>query len=256
VRSIVSRDGPTETDPDLMIYSGGFFSDADRRAMDAIHRLDPAELSDHAPSFQDPRLGEMLLRYRARNWPETLTPEEREDWDLFRLARLTDPAAGGSIVIEQFEQCLSELAEQYAGRSGQAANPRRPRGLGRTGARRGGLRPGTSRSSWGPSGPSRRMARHASLFVGVQLEGQVDGAPAQEPGGQGHQPDGAEPILGIDAPADDDDTGDDTEGAIECSDIRGHRMISAVLATGAFGRSGEGVEKPTCKTNRSAPAIQ
>ncbi|UHD17236.1 exodeoxyribonuclease I [Thiocapsa bogorovii] len=110
-------DGPTETDPDLMIYSGGFFSDADRRAMDAIQGLDPAELSDHAPSFQDPRLGEMLLRYRARNWPETLTPEEREDWDLFRLARLTDPAAGGSIVIDQFEQCLSALAEQYAGDS-------------------------------------------------------------------------------------------------------------------------------------------
>ena len=108
-------DGPIETDPDLMIYSGGFFSDADRRAMDAIHGLDPAELSDHAPSFQDPRLGEMLLRYRARNWPETLTPEEREDWDLFRLARLTDPAGGGSIVIDRFEQCLSELAEQYAG---------------------------------------------------------------------------------------------------------------------------------------------
>ncbi|RKT46862.1 exodeoxyribonuclease I [Thiocapsa rosea] len=107
-------DGPTETDPDLMIYSGGFFSDADRRAMDAIHGLDPAALSEHAPRFQDPRLGEMLLRYRARNWPETLTPEEREDWDLFRLARLTDPDAGGSIVIEQFEQCLSALTEQYA----------------------------------------------------------------------------------------------------------------------------------------------
>jgi exodeoxyribonuclease-1 len=114
-------DGPTETDPDLMIYSGGFFSDDDRRAMDAIHGLDPAELADHTPSFQDPRLGEMLLRYRARNWPETLTPEEREDWDLFRFARLTDPAAGGSIVIEPFEHCLSELAERYAGDPGKLA---------------------------------------------------------------------------------------------------------------------------------------
>lgn len=114
-------DGPVETDPDLMIYAGGFFSDTDRRAMEAIHRLDPAEFSDHAPRFQDPRLGEMLLRYRARNWPETLTPEEREDWDLFRLARLTDPAGGGSIVIDRFEQCLSELAEQYADDPGKLA---------------------------------------------------------------------------------------------------------------------------------------
>jgi exodeoxyribonuclease I len=105
---------PAETDPDLMIYSGGFFSDADRRAMDEIHRLRPEELANHSPRFEDSRLSEMLLRYRARNWPETLSPEEREDWDLFRLARLTDPAAGGSIVIEQFEQRLSELFEQHA----------------------------------------------------------------------------------------------------------------------------------------------
>jgi exodeoxyribonuclease I len=107
-------DRPSETDPDLMLYSGGFFSDADRRAMDEIHRLDPSELAADPPSFQDPRLGEMLFRYRARNWPDTLTPEEREDWDLFRFTRLTDPTAGGSLVIDQLEQRLSELGEQHA----------------------------------------------------------------------------------------------------------------------------------------------
>jgi exodeoxyribonuclease-1 len=31
----------------------------------------------------------LLFRYRARNWPETLTPEERERWEMFRVQRLT-----------------------------------------------------------------------------------------------------------------------------------------------------------------------
>lgn len=106
-------DGPAETDPDLMIYSGGFFSDADQRAMELIHRLAPDELATHTPRFQDPRLGEMLFRYRARNWPDSLSLEEREDWDLFRLARLTDPAGGAGILIEPFEQRLAELFDQY-----------------------------------------------------------------------------------------------------------------------------------------------
>ncbi len=106
--------GPVETDPDLMLYSGGFFSDADRRAMDAARRLSPAELAEDPPAFRDPRLPEMLFRYRARNWPETLTPEEREDWDAYRLTRLTDPAGGGSLLIDQYEQRLVELAEIHS----------------------------------------------------------------------------------------------------------------------------------------------
>ncbi len=106
--------GPAETDPDLMLYSGGFFSDRDRRAMDEIHLLSPAELADAPPAFEDPRLPRMLFRYRARNWPETLTDEEREDWDAERLNRLTDPAGGGSIQIDQYEHRLMELAEIHA----------------------------------------------------------------------------------------------------------------------------------------------
>jgi exodeoxyribonuclease-1 len=108
-------------DPDLMLYSGGFFTDADRRAMDALHRLTPAALAVAAPTFQDPRLNAMLFRYRARNWPETLTPAEREDWDLFRLQRLTDPEAGASIVIEDLEARLQALSVEHAADPGQRA---------------------------------------------------------------------------------------------------------------------------------------
>lgn len=105
---------PAETDPDLMLYSGGFFSDADRREMARVRSLDPAGLAQTPFRFEDPRLPEMLLRYRARNWPETLSDAEHEAWDAYRLARLTDPDGGGSIQIEDYERELAALREVHA----------------------------------------------------------------------------------------------------------------------------------------------
>ncbi|MBK5966676.1 exodeoxyribonuclease I [Thiocystis minor] len=112
-------EGPAETDPDLMLYSGGFFSDQDRRILDGMHRLSPAELAQASPVFEDARLPRMLFRYRARNWPESLTSEEREDWDAERLTRLTDPDGGGSIQIDHYEQRLMELTEIHAADPGK-----------------------------------------------------------------------------------------------------------------------------------------
>jgi exodeoxyribonuclease-1 len=49
---------------------------------------------------------------RARSWPATLSAEEREEWDALRFDRLTDPAAGGSITIEAYQQRLAELSRE------------------------------------------------------------------------------------------------------------------------------------------------
>ncbi|MEY6432215.1 exodeoxyribonuclease I [Thioalkalicoccus limnaeus] len=103
----------TERDPERMLYSGGFFSDADRRELDRLRGLPPLELARESPRFEDPRLPEMLLRYRARNWPETLTDDERADWDAYRFACLTDPPPGG-LAFDQYRQRLLELRELHA----------------------------------------------------------------------------------------------------------------------------------------------
>ncbi len=108
-----------ETDPDLQLYTGGFFSDPDRRSMEVIHRLAPNQLNSDdlaqlSLTFKDTRLPRLLFRYRARNWPETLSPNERDDWDAERFLRLTDPASGAGIQIEQYEQRLRELTEIHA----------------------------------------------------------------------------------------------------------------------------------------------
>lgn len=106
-----SREEPT--DPDLMLYSGGFFSDHDRRLMEQLRRLGPSELADAQPRFEDVRLPTLLFRMRARSWPETLSDTEREDWDAWRFERLTEPGAAASITIDAYEGELASLRAEH-----------------------------------------------------------------------------------------------------------------------------------------------
>jgi exodeoxyribonuclease-1 len=87
-----SRDFPATSDPDLMLYSGGFFSDADNARMETVRGTPPHELGRLQLNFDDARLPEMLMRYRARNFPDTLTEAEAEQWRRHRADFLTDPA--------------------------------------------------------------------------------------------------------------------------------------------------------------------
>ena len=115
VRAVhAERSFAPETDPDLMLYGGGFFSNADRREMDRVHTASPTELAKGGIRFQDPRLPEMLLRYRARNWPETLSPAERAAWDAYRRRRLTDPTGGGSLTLGAYREALTRLTALHA----------------------------------------------------------------------------------------------------------------------------------------------
>jgi len=103
------QDFEPSQDPDLMLYSGGFFSDADRVRMQRIRRSSPEQLGSIDLPFEDRRLPEMLFRYRARNFPGTLSNQERLRWDEYRRYRLADPTAGGSITEAEFSRRIKEL---------------------------------------------------------------------------------------------------------------------------------------------------
>ncbi len=81
-------------EPDLMIYAGGFFDDKDKALMQRIHDTPPEELGEQTWSFADRRLPEMLFRYRARNYPESLSPDEQTQWLEHCRARLVEGEAG------------------------------------------------------------------------------------------------------------------------------------------------------------------
>ena len=74
--------------------------------------MSPAQLAAAKPDFEDRRLPEMLFRYRARNWPETLNPEEQARWEQFRRKSLTEKTARGGLVLSDYEARLAQLESQ------------------------------------------------------------------------------------------------------------------------------------------------
>ena len=76
----------------------------------------PAQLAATRPSFEDERLAELLFRYRARNFPQTLSGEEMAAWEEHRAARLLEGAGGARSVDQLFSEidALSETADERA----------------------------------------------------------------------------------------------------------------------------------------------
>ena len=98
-----------KTDPDTMLYSGGFFSYQDKAVMAQIRSASITQLKEQSFTFEDQRLPEMLFRYKARNYPESLSPEQVEQWQEYRYQRLTEPEAGAELVMDSFMEEIEQL---------------------------------------------------------------------------------------------------------------------------------------------------
>lgn len=97
-----------KTDPEQMLYSG-FFDEADKKLMAQVRRSSPAELATKTFVFKDARLSELLFRYRARNFPESLSSLEYQKWRSFCHLRRTDASAGASLLLGDLHRRVAEL---------------------------------------------------------------------------------------------------------------------------------------------------
>jgi len=97
-----------KADPEQQLYDG-FFDDHDRKLMAEVRQTPGESLSQEAFAFHDARLPELLFRYRARHYSESLNTEERERWRQFCHQRLTDPSAGASLIWDQLQARLERL---------------------------------------------------------------------------------------------------------------------------------------------------
>ena len=79
----------TDKDVDSCMYDG-FYGQADKNALRVVRAAEPHELGTLGLRFDDQRLGALLPLYKARNYPKSLTPEERETWEAFRARKLFD----------------------------------------------------------------------------------------------------------------------------------------------------------------------
>jgi exodeoxyribonuclease I len=101
-------------DVDAALYDG-FVGDGDKRRCAEVRATPPGQLGSRDFGFQDPRLPELLFRYRARNWPDTLAADERLRWDRYRRQRLHDDGGLSELTLAEFRAQLIALRAEHAG---------------------------------------------------------------------------------------------------------------------------------------------
>ena len=97
---------PEAPDPESALYDG-FLPEGDRIRCNAVRNADATKLADFHPTFTDQRLPELLLHYKAKNYPTSLAEDEVKKWNEYRIARLTRQSSS-------FAKAMQDLAKLSA----------------------------------------------------------------------------------------------------------------------------------------------
>jgi exodeoxyribonuclease-1 len=99
------------TDPEAQLYDG-FVSDVDTLRIEKVRNSNEQQLADMHPEFTDDRLGDLLLHYKARNYPRSLAEDEAVAWEAWRGAHI-------KAALPAFVTRLNQLASQTTDESKQ-----------------------------------------------------------------------------------------------------------------------------------------
>lgn len=94
-------------DPEQQLYAG-FLGERDRRLCEQVRQSSAQQLAQGDWGFSDERLPELLFRYRARNFPESLDSNEVARWESFCRDRLNNSVAGAPNTLAQFAEALAQ----------------------------------------------------------------------------------------------------------------------------------------------------
>jgi exodeoxyribonuclease-1 len=108
--TVFRHEPEASVDVDEDLY-GGFIGNGDRRRLDDLRALTPEKLAEAHPAFDDVRLEELLFRYRARNFPHTLSEAESAQWEVHRAARLFE-GEGGARTVDMLFADIDRLSEE------------------------------------------------------------------------------------------------------------------------------------------------
>lgn len=97
----------TDQDVDAQLYDG-FFSKADQTVMRAVRAAEPSDIISFQDQLTDPRLKALLPLYKARNFPKSLSSDERAAWEQHRLRAITE--GGSQSRLHKYFARLEELA--------------------------------------------------------------------------------------------------------------------------------------------------
>ena len=73
--------------PEARLFEG-FVSRSDDIKIEAIRNSSTRELADFHPDFSDERLSELLLHYKARSFPKSLSSQEKQIWEEYRAKNI------------------------------------------------------------------------------------------------------------------------------------------------------------------------
>jgi exodeoxyribonuclease-1 len=96
-------------DVDFLLYDG-FFDETDKTKMSVVRAADRDEIAKLKLKFKDSRLTHLWPLYKARNFPEQMTPEDLAAWEKFRYDRLMN--GGEKSLMSRYFKRLDELQGQ------------------------------------------------------------------------------------------------------------------------------------------------
>jgi len=99
---------PPASEPEEALYDG-FLDNSDRIKVAAVRNAEPNKLADFHPEFDDVRLPELLLHYKGRNYPETLSESEAEAYEKYRTERLRRQVPK---FLEELERVTDEFVKE------------------------------------------------------------------------------------------------------------------------------------------------
>ena len=110
-----------ENNPDYGLYSGGFLSRGDKAKFEIVQNTPVEQLAGLTLDFEDKRFTELLLRYKARNFPGTLTDSEQTYWNQYRKDKLMYGNDSPNLTFDDFGIALENMAHEHQDDEGKMA---------------------------------------------------------------------------------------------------------------------------------------
>ncbi len=102
---------PKASDVDQSLYDG-FMDNSDRRISEQIQMLNAETLKNFRPMFKDPKLNQLFIHFKARNYPKSLSQAEQKNWleivqNRIRLGK------NGYLSIDDYSKSIEKMRQAY-----------------------------------------------------------------------------------------------------------------------------------------------
>ena len=106
------KDYQKSNDPEAQLYDS-FVPDIDKLRIETVRNADERTLADFHPSFSDDRLPDLLLHYKARNFPKSLAEEEVPLWEIWRSERIRVALPGFVKSLQRLSSTVTDESKQF-----------------------------------------------------------------------------------------------------------------------------------------------